>query len=203
MIQKIISGGQTGVDRAALDAAIRMGIAHGGWVPKGRKTENGPLPDTYDLKEMPTADYAARTERNVIESDGTLILSHGELSGGSDYTRAMAIVHNRPWFHVDLNQTPAFQAAQEIAQWIRRHGVSVLNIAGPRASKDPDIYAETINIIESVFYLDVMGDADAVPSSGDAPLRVVPGWTVGRESRLAALIAVSLQVPAVVEKLEV
>ena len=84
MIVKIISGGQSGVDRAALDAAIRLGIPHGGWVPKGRLAEDGPLPETYSLRETPTAVYAERTEKNVVDSDGTLIISRGELTGGSD-----------------------------------------------------------------------------------------------------------------------
>jgi predicted Rossmann-fold nucleotide-binding protein len=81
MIKKIISGGQTGADQAALDVAIELGIPHGGWIPKGRKTEAGRLPEKYHLKEMPTAEYRKRTEQNVIDSDGTLIISHGELNG--------------------------------------------------------------------------------------------------------------------------
>ena len=81
MIDKIISGGQTGADRAALDVAIELGIPHGGWVPKGRKTEAGRLPAKYQLKEMPTDSYPERTEQNVLDSDGTLIISHGSLTG--------------------------------------------------------------------------------------------------------------------------
>ena len=83
MITKIISGGQTGADRAALDVAMAHGIPHGGWIPKGRKTEGGPLPTKYQLQEMPTNSYPERTEKNVVDSDGTLIISHGELTGGS------------------------------------------------------------------------------------------------------------------------
>ena len=111
MIRKIISGGQTGADQAALDAAIKLGIPHGGWIPKGRLTENGPLPDKYKLVEMPGTAYVLRTEQNVIDSNGTLIISHGHLSDGSDYTRKMAIKNHRPWLHIDLNKTPAFKAA--------------------------------------------------------------------------------------------
>ncbi len=84
MLKKIISGGQTGADQAALDAAIKLGIPHGGWIPKGRSTENGKLPDKYKLKEMPTKSYPNRTEQNVIDSDGTLIITHGKLTGGSN-----------------------------------------------------------------------------------------------------------------------
>ena len=79
MIKKIISGGQTGADRAALDSAIKLGIPHGGWIPKGRITENGPLPEKYQLQEMPTISYPRRTEQNVIDSDGTLIVARGKL----------------------------------------------------------------------------------------------------------------------------
>ena len=97
MIRKIISGGQTGVDRAALDAAIKLAIAHGGSIPKGRITEDGPLPDTYNLKETRSSSYAERTAKNVQDADGTLIISRGQLTGGSEYTREMAVklVRNR------------------------------------------------------------------------------------------------------------
>ena len=90
MIKKIISGGQTGADRAALDVAIKLDIPHGGWVPKGRKTESGPLPERYQFQEMGTRGYAERTEQNVLDSDGTLILSHGKLTGGSALTLRLA-----------------------------------------------------------------------------------------------------------------
>jgi len=153
MIAKIISGGQTGVDRAALDVAIQLGIPHGGWVPKGRMTEDGSLPETYALKETPTAVYAERTEKNVVNSDGTLIISRGELTGGSEYTREMALKHGRPWLHVDLNRTAAFHAALAIVEWLAGHDIRVLNVAGPRASRDPDIYRDTAGLLESVFYL--------------------------------------------------
>jgi len=83
MLTKIISGGQTGADQAALDAAIEMGIPHGGWIPKGRLTEAGPLPEKYNLQEMPSKDYLKRTQQNVLDSDGTLFFSHGDLTGGS------------------------------------------------------------------------------------------------------------------------
>ena len=84
MIEKIISGGQTGADQGALDAAINLGIPHGGWIPKGRITEDGPLPDRYNLIEMPSASYPDRTRKNIRESDGTLILSHSRLTSGSE-----------------------------------------------------------------------------------------------------------------------
>ena len=153
MIRKIISGGQTGVDRAALDAAFNLAVAHGGWIPKGRITENGPLPEKYNLKETRSSSYADRTAKNVQDADGTLIISRGLLTGGSEYTREMAIKHERPWLHIDLSQTAAFQAASAVNQWILQNEIEILNVAGPRASKDPAVYQEALNIIESAYYL--------------------------------------------------
>jgi len=154
MVKKIISGGQTGADQAALDVAIQLGISHGGWIPKGRLTENGMLDDKYHLKEMETANYNKRTEQSVIDSDGTLIISHGKLTGGSEYTRDMVLGHGHPWLHIDLNKTESFQAAKQIKSWLAEHEIEVLNVAGPRASKDPDIYQATVHILKTVFYRD-------------------------------------------------
>jgi hypothetical protein len=156
MIRKIISGGQTGADRAALDVAIKLGIPHGGWIPRGRITEAGPLPDEYKLTEMPSSSYPSRTEQNVMDSGGTLIISHGRLSEGSDYTRKMAIKHQRPWLHIDLNQAPAFKAATLIRVWLNENQIETLNVAGPRASKDTRIYTAVFKLIESVYYLEMM-----------------------------------------------
>ena len=158
MLKKIISGGQTGADQAALDVAIKLGIPHGGWIPRGRKTETGALDARYKLKEMETSDYNKRTEQNVVDSDGTLIISRGRLTGGSDYTREMALLHHRPWLHIDLNKTNAFQAAKKIKSWLTENEIEVLNVAGPRASKDPAIYQVTVDIMETVFYLDLIDD---------------------------------------------
>jgi hypothetical protein len=151
MISKIVSGGQTGVDRAALDAAIRLGIPHGGWVPRGRLAEDGPLPATYAVRETRTATYPGRTERNVRDSDGTLLISRGRLRGGSEYTRQMALKHRRPLLHVDLKRMPAFQAAVAISRWLVENSIRTLNVAGPRASKDPGIYQDTLGLLEAVY----------------------------------------------------
>ena len=153
MIKRIVSGGQTGADRAALDVAIKLGIAHGGWIPRGRLTENGELPPEYHLKETLSSQYPERTEKNVVDSEGTLILSHGPLTGGTEYTREMAIKHRRPWLFIDLERTAAFQAATAINKWILQKKIEILNVAGPRASEDPSIYQDTLNILESVYYL--------------------------------------------------
>ena len=149
MIEKIISGGQTGVDQAALDVAIALGIPHGGWIPKGRKTEDGILPDKYQLKEMPTASYPPRTEKNILDSDGTLIICHGKLTGGSALTRKMAKKHDRPWLHLDMDKLSISDASKTTALWIAQNNVQVLNVAGSRASKDPEIYKTTVEILKT------------------------------------------------------
>lgn len=148
MLKKIISGGQTGVDRAALDVAMRLGMKHGGWIPKGRRSEDGPLPVQYRLQEMPTEEYAARTEKNVLEADGTLIISRGTPTGGTDYTRKMALKHSKHLLHIDLSlgQRPS-DAGSVIASWIELNRVETLNVAGPRASNDPNIYMDATNIL--------------------------------------------------------
>jgi hypothetical protein len=164
MIKKIVSGGQTGAGRAALDFALKYYIAHGGWINKGRIAEDGPLPEKYQLQEMPTENYSKRTEQNVIDSDGTLIVSHGELTGGSAYTRKMAMKHGRAWLHTDLNKLPTFQAAMIIENWISKNGIEILNVAGPRDSKDPAIYGLVTVILELVFTLSTVKDHQSEPS---------------------------------------
>ena len=147
-LERIVSGGQTGADQAALDVAMELGIPNGGWVPKGRKTESGPLPVKYLVKEMPTDSYPKRTEQNVMDSDGTLIISHGELSEGSDYTRMMAAKHGKPWIYIDADKQSVAVAVEMIRMWISGNDIETLNVAGPPASKDPRIYAATKTILE-------------------------------------------------------
>ncbi len=150
MIKKIISGGQTGADQAALDFAIEHGIPHGVWIPKGRKTEGGILPDKYHLDEMPTASYPKRTEKNIMDSDGTLVFSRGKLTGGSALTRKLAKQHQKPYFHIHLDKVEKTEALQTITVWIYKHEIAVLNVAGPRASKDPRIHDPVMAILEGV-----------------------------------------------------
>ena len=148
MLKKIISGGQTGADRAALDAAIRLGIPHGGWVPKGRLAEDGCVPDHYQVEEMPTDSYQQRTQKNVSESDGTLLISRGAPTGGTDFTRAQVLRQGKQLLGIDLNNQSNLQdAASLIASWIELQRIGVLNVAGPRASKDPCIYQDTLNLL--------------------------------------------------------
>ncbi len=150
-LSKIISGGQTGADRAALDFAMQYGIPHGGWIPKGRRTETGALPKKYKLQEMPTASYPERTAQNVLDADGTLIVSHGALAGGSALTRRLAERHGRPWLHVDLKKMPQDEAAVLVLEWLNENAIKVLNVAGPRASEDPEIYAGAFSLLENAF----------------------------------------------------
>jgi hypothetical protein len=137
---KIISGGQTGVDQAALDAAIKLAIPHGGWVPKGRKTEAGPLPAMYQLKELNSDRYRDRTEKNIVDSDGTLIISFGPLTGGSALTESLALKHDRPCLVLDIELVPLDEVIEAIEKWLNKHAIETLNIAGPRASGEPRIY---------------------------------------------------------------
>jgi hypothetical protein len=178
VIEKIVSGGQTGADRAALDAAIALGVPHGGWLPKGRIAEDGPLPDSYALQEMPSADYRDRTVQNVIDSDGTLIISRGALTGGSATTLTAAKDNKKPSLHIDLNVTPAFSALSEIVDWLIANRIAVLNVAGPRASKDATIYADVRKIIEGVYYLGMVKanmTAQLPPQQSEKGLTHLPG----------------------------
>jgi hypothetical protein len=154
MITKIISGGQTGADRSALDFAIDNNIPHGGWIPKGRITEGGQLPEKYHLQEMETASYDKRTEQNVIDSDGTVIVSHGKLTGGSALTQTFAIKHHKPRLHLDINKTTIAEAADSLNNWIEKNNIKILNVAGSRASKDNKIYQVTRDILETTFIKD-------------------------------------------------
>ncbi len=153
-VQKIVSGGQTGVDRAALDAAIALGIDHGGWCPLGRRAEDGRIPAVYQLVETESADYKVRTERNVIDSDGTLILARGPLSGGTLLTRAFAEERGKPCLTIDLlqlaNDVRRRQAVDEVCRWLQSHGVTILNVAGPRESQNPGIARESQSFMHSI-----------------------------------------------------
>lgn len=154
MIRKIISGGQVGADQAALDVAIKLGIPHGGWIQKGRKTQSGILPEKYRLKEMPTASFKERIEQNVKDSDGSLIISHGKPTGSSDYSRKMALKYKRHLLHIDPSQRNTRQSAELINSWIALHNIENLNVSGSRTSEDPNIYKVTMDILEKAYYLD-------------------------------------------------
>ncbi len=134
-IKEIISGGQTGADRGGLDAAIVIGISHGGWCPKGRLAEDGRIPDKYKLEEMGNKNYLKRTEQNVIDSEATLIFTYGKPTGGSKRTVEFAKKHGRPCLCVDLEESLE-DINSQIKEWLEGFDREVvLNVAGSRESK--------------------------------------------------------------------
>lgn len=145
---RIISGGQTGVDRAALDVAITLGIPHGGWCPRGRLAEDGRIPDHYRLDETASVDYAARTERNVVDADGTLILSRGRLGGGTRLTHRLARQQKKPCLTIDLEGPTDPTIARE---WLEAHDIRILNVAGPRESQSPGIGDDAKRFLMELF----------------------------------------------------
>ncbi len=149
MVEKIISGGQTGVDRAALDAALELGIPCGGWCPRGRRAEDGVIPDRYPLQETSSPAYPMRTEMNVEDSDGTLILTRGWLSGGTLLTLKLARKHRKPHILVDLTQETD---VLNVREWRRKNQVGVLNVAGPRESEAPGIYHRALSFLKGLFH---------------------------------------------------
>jgi hypothetical protein len=148
---KIISGGQTGADRAALDWAIEHGFGHGGWCTLGRKAEDGIIGAKYQLTETDSANYRARTIRNVVESDATLIANIGELDGGSLETLRIAERHGKPVRVVQLDTAGTDRDIEEVREWLRHSTIAILNIAGPRESKRPGIYVATRELLDRLF----------------------------------------------------
>jgi hypothetical protein len=135
---EIVSGGQTGADRAALDFAIAHGIPHGGWCPKNGRAEDGPIPAEYSLRETASTHYAQRTEWNVRDSDATLIITiKPTVTGGTRLTQALANRCGKPVLHISRGQ--GFSAHAQVRTFLDQHNVRVLNVAGPRASQEPEI----------------------------------------------------------------
>ena len=148
LIQKIISGGQTGADRAALDFAIAHGIPHGGWCPAGRLAEDGTIDPRYQLRQTPTANYPQRTEWNVLDSDGTVVFSIGvKLTGGSKKTVTLAHKHHKPVLHLS-KEVGSATPEQDLLKFIRDHRLQIFNVAGPRASKEPEVAAFLREVLE-------------------------------------------------------
>lgn len=149
MIAKIISGGQTGVDRAALDVAMKLHIPHGGWCPAGRAAEDGKIPGRYQLLETPSSEYNARTRKNVEDCDGVLVLNQGKLDGGTALTLVFARQMKRPHMLVDLDSAPS-PGIGEVRDWLSTHDINVCNVAGPRESKRRGIYCSSARFLESL-----------------------------------------------------
>lgn len=144
---RIISGGQTGVDRAALDVALELGLPAGGWCPRGRLAEDGPIDIRYPLKETLSSSYPLRTEKNVLESDGTLILTRGKPRGGTALTLKLARLHQRPYLVMDLKKGADKEALRE---WGKGNHIAVLNVAGPREGEAPGIYDQAFGFLKEV-----------------------------------------------------
>ena len=144
---KIVSGGQTGVDRGALDAALAIGVEHGGWCPRGRLAEDGRIAARYALRETSSSDYPARTERNVRDSDATLILFRHRISGGTELTLRLAERYDRPLLVVDLDHP---DPPEDVSHWLAANQVAVLNVAGPRESQCPGIAQQAQSYVEAI-----------------------------------------------------
>jgi hypothetical protein len=145
----ILSGGQTGADRGALDAALAAGLPCGGWCPRGRRAEDGTIPDRYPLRETPTAEYPQRTAWNVRDSDGTVILHQGRVDRGTALTERLARRQGRPVLRLDVRSGPP----AELVAWIEAKRIVRLNVAGPRESRAPGLQADVTRFLREVFAL--------------------------------------------------
>ena len=151
MINKIVSGVQTGADRAGVDAVIECGVeyGYGGWLPKGRMAEDGVVPAEYTaMVEMTRGGYPKRTEANVVDSDGTVVFSYGKLTGGSLLTRQLCKKHGKPFLHVELGKET--HPALILSDWVMEWDIKVLNVAGSRESKHSGIHGQVVEIIKAV-----------------------------------------------------
>ncbi len=150
VLAKIVSGGQTGVDRGALDAALAAGFACGGWCPKDRNAEDGPIPDKYPMTLLVGGGYRQRTVMNVLDSDGTAILFNQSLSGGTLYTHDVCRRERKPYIVLDATQISESAAAATIVRFIEEHGIQVLNVAGPRSSRWAEGHGFALRVIGEV-----------------------------------------------------
>lgn len=145
--RRIVSGGQTGVDRAGLEVAIALGIEHGGWCPLGRRSEDGTVPSRYELTETDSYDYTVRTRQNVIDSDATLILYEGQIRGGTKLTKRLTEELNQPSLSLPISD----EAIAKVACWLQEIKPNTLNVAGPRESSSPGIESRAFDLLLRVF----------------------------------------------------
>ncbi|MGZ8187830.1 MAG: putative molybdenum carrier protein [Methylosarcina sp.] len=144
---KIVSGGQTGVDRAALDVALKMGTHCGGWCPKGRLAEDGTIPSRCPLSELKGAGYKARTLQNIIDSDGTILIYFGMPVGGTEQTLLFCLDRSKPYLLIDASELSPKGAAERILEFVIDHSIAALNVAGPRASEEPLAYDYAYHVL--------------------------------------------------------
>jgi hypothetical protein len=149
-LSKIVSGGQTGVDRGALDVALTVGFECGGWCPGDRMAEDGPIPEKYPLMPLPNGGYRQRTRLNVVDSDGTAILYYEALSGGTRLTRNLCALLKRPYVLVDARQMSEAEAVAVVVEFVEKNGIQTLNVAGPRLSGWPDGYGFALAVVSGV-----------------------------------------------------
>ena len=154
MLKKIVSGGQTGVDRGALDAALEVQFPCGGWCPRGRKAEDGRIPARYPLAETDSPNYLLRTEQNVVDSDATVIFYFNAMEGGTSKTQQLCQRHNKPYISIDLSALNDAQACIRLQVFLTALDVQILNVAGPRASKHPRASERTRNVIRQLLLAD-------------------------------------------------
>jgi hypothetical protein len=151
MIKKIVSNGKTGAGRAGLDVAIELGIQHGGWISKGRRAQDRNLFSRYNLQETGFIGFSQSVELNILESDGTLILTYEKYKGGSEPIQQFSKKHHRPCLYIDLNEVGEAKAVQIIAAWIESRKMKTMNVTGLRGDNNPEIYEATKRILITVF----------------------------------------------------
>lgn len=151
MLKKIISGAQTGADQAGIDAAIDLGLPYGGYIPRDRRTEVGPLSVKYEnMIEVGSTDYRVRTKLNINAAEGTVVFTYGPPTGGSSYTLRYASGRGRRVMHIDLKKVKSEEAMSSICDWVALYDIRSLNVAGSRKSKAPTIYSAVYVIIAGV-----------------------------------------------------
>jgi hypothetical protein len=154
MIKKIISGGHPGAEKAALDAALKLGIPHIGWAYKGRITEEGPLPEQYKVQETGNKSFSNRIKKNVLDASGVVIFSYGKLPIGLKMVEELASKHNRPYLHIDLGESSFNIAAATIRAWMIKNEIESVYVTGQKIVKGADIYSEVIKVIEGIQRMD-------------------------------------------------
>lgn len=153
MIHKLISSGRTGVELAALDVAIKLGLSHGGWTPRGRRNHNGPLGQTYSLKESSTVGFQKAMEQNVVDSHGTLLITRGQKTPETRFAVQTTLKQQNQLLHVDLSQNSGFECASLANAWFTMNAMKVVFVTGITDRDDPTIYGQTAKILETAFYL--------------------------------------------------